>query len=414
MLASRRAGLRTLAGVTIALAILACAGSPAREAQAPASAAPATEHGESDEQAFAFPDGSLRATVRARGVRIEPDATRPGESVARFELGGAAPASCSFSGHDDARAAPAHLMTAVAVGAMQSFSPDAVPQLGSRVRAGVIGEAPFVALDLAMTEGDRGAVLQQRFARKHDRAVHCVWAAADAEPSFDRFFAGLVKTLETEPRPAPPLYGSVLSVHVDGEPAGVVVVSLFEEAPGVLRMERRSSLLVASPDGSRLPIDAVEIERTRADASLLSARTRRMEGFASPIDLALEPAGRGGWRVHGQLGDSAVDERFEASGPGSYLRYLRTLRSAALARRTGVPIRERHWAPDLSVGGLSDAVTTLEVSESGSLRASERVGSSVFSFAIDEAGLPDSGWVQRGPVRIEQRREAQFGELPGR
>src|SRR5690606_12103591 len=142
------------------------------------------------------------------------------------------------------------------------------------------------------------------------------------------------------------------------------------------------------------------------------ARNEHHEAFASQLALALEPAGPRAWHVRGTLGTRAIDETFVADAPTSYVRYLREVRDAARARRTGVVARERSWAPTLSVDGFVEGVTALEASETGGLVGVERLGPVVSNFAIDADGLPDSGWLERGLVRIEQRREGAFGEVP--
>jgi len=402
-----------LAGLVVAaVAWLACA----RASPAPESVSPAPAESPGAPLAalpFALPGTALTATAAARGVRFEPDPAAPAESVAHFDLGATNPVACTFAPRADTRALSAHLLAAVVAGAIQTFSPDAAPELATRVRAGAIGRAPFLSLDVAMSHEKRGVLVMQRLAVRHERVVHCVWVAADGGPAFDHLFTSLVQTLAIEPEPPAPLHGSVYSVHVDGEPAGVIEIAIAAEPGGVLRMERRSSLLLPTRDGGRLPIDQLDTERTRPDGALLSSRSERHEAFAPQLALRLDPAGRGAWRAHGTLGETAVDERFAAESPSSYLLYLRNVRDAALARRVGVPIRERSWSPDLAIGALSEGVTTLETTETGALRGRERVGANVFSFAIDADGLPDSGWIERGGVRLEQRRELTFGDVPG-
>lgn len=391
---------------------LACAHAPATDEAAPAPAASASAEPFAG-LPFALPGSSLTATAAARGVRFEPDPGAPGQSVAHFDLGAANPAVCTFSPRADSKALSAHLLAAVVAGAIQTFSPGVAPELASRVRAGALGRAPFLSLDVAMSHENRGVLVMQRLAVRHERVVHCVWVAVDGGPTFDHLFTSLVQTLAIAPEPPGPLHGAVYSIHVDGEPAGVIEIAIAREPGGVLRMERRSALLLPTRDGGRLPIDQLETERTRADGTLLSAHSERHEGYAAQLALQLDPAGRGAWRAHGTVGGTAVDERFQAPAPSSYLLYVRAVRDAARARRVGVPIRERQWAPDLAVGGFSESVTTLEETETGALRGSERMGANVFSFAIDADGLLDSGWIQRGGVRLEQRRELAFGPVPG-
>src|SRR5690606_28947946 len=109
-------------------------------------------------------------------------------------------------------------------------------------------------------------------------------------------------------------------------------------------------------DGGRAPLDHFDLERTRRDGTLLSARNEHHEAFASQLALALEPAGPRAWHVRGTLGTRAIDETFVADAPTSYVRYLREVRDAARARRTGVVARERSWAPTLSVDGFVEGV----------------------------------------------------------
>lgn len=386
---------------------LACA-SPAQRAAAPAVVEPAAPPAG---LAVALPDG-VTATAEARSVRYEPDPSLPGQSVAHFDVGAENPAVCSFAPRADTRAMPAHLLAAVVAGAIQTFSPDATPELASRVRTGAIGRAPFLSLDVAMSRDERGLLVLQHLATGEGRIVHCVLVAGDASPPLDRLFASLVRSLEVDPAPPAPALAFLFTVHVDGEPAGMIDVTFVEEEDGVLRMERRSSLLTPTRDGGRAPLDHVDVERTRRDGALLSARNDYMEGFVSQLALALEPAGGSAWRVRGTLGERAIDETFSAAPPTSWLGSLREMREAARERRVGVPLRERAWAPNLSVGGFFEGVTTIEETETGALRGVERLGAVVYTFAIDADGLPDSGWLERGAMRIEQRREGVFGEIP--
>lgn len=411
---SRRALAAALAGCAI-LAWLGCARTPVGDGTGAASErdAPAARPGPAPGQVpVALPDAGVTALAEARSVRFEPDPSLPGQSVAHFDIGVENPAVCSFAPRADTRAMSAHLLTAVVAGAMQSFSPDAAPEIASRVRAGALGRAPFLSLDVAMGRDDRGLLVLQRLATRDGRVVHCVLVAADASGSLDRLFASLVRTLAVDPAPPAPVHGFLLTVHLDGEPAGVIEVVTVEEEDGVLRTERRSALLMPTRDGGRAPLDHLDVERTRRDGALLSAHNEHHEAFASQLELTLEPAGRQAWRVHGTLGPRPVDEIFSAPAPTSYLRYLRDVRDAARARQLGVPVRERAWSPNLSVGGFIEGVTVLEESETGGLVGVERLGSVVYTFAIDADGLPDSGWLERGPVRIEQRRETVFGEVP--
>src|SRR5690606_23770561 len=82
-------------------------------------------------------------------------------------------------------------------------------------------------------------------------------------------------------------------------------------------------------DGGRAPLDHFDLERTRRDGTLLSARNEHHEAFASQLALALEPAGPRAWHVRGTLGTRAMAETFVADAPTSYLRHPRDGRGGA-------------------------------------------------------------------------------------
>src|SRR5690606_3443578 len=139
----------------------------------------------------------------------------------------------------------------------------------------------------AMGRDDRGLLLLQRLATRDGRVVHCVLVGGDAGHSLDRLFASLVRSLAVDPAPPAPVQGFLYTVHLDGEPAGVIEVVIAEEEDGVLRTERRSALLMPTQDGGRAPLDHFDLERTRRDGTLLSARNEHHEAFASQLALAL-------------------------------------------------------------------------------------------------------------------------------
>jgi hypothetical protein len=293
------------------------------------------------------PRDGFSARVPAR--LAEPPSVDVEHTLLRLDLGASAPATCWIFRRE------ADLANDLQELGEQVLDVDAVEarQLGA-LDAGVVGEAPYLALEwLYRMHRDGDALLgllKQRIATVDGHSIYCRHDELGYRETFANLFSALIASASFEETREPSLYTEVGIASVNGQRVGVQRLDVYPTPEGPLRAEMRASLLVpADPQTVRVQ-DTVEVQHTLADGSLLGHVMLQAVDGERVTRLELARAGGGQWAVDGTYQSKPVTARIQAGrNPVSMVAQLRALEEA-IADGRGLPVRLQmiQWMPSAS------------------------------------------------------------------
>jgi hypothetical protein len=357
-----------------------------------------TQRVESSDKAIAF-------SVPARLIR--PITATDGSYLFDLDIGGSLPASCEIFAGDVALASllgetSENLLNAAkaAQGSkLEASKPD-------RIDAGVMGDAPFMALDLAYRartgEEARFGTVKQLAAVRLGHVLYCSHDEVGYVRSLRDVFAAMLSSLVVANPPAPPRYLAVDVVSIGGQPLGLQLARLEADADGDLKMTTSVSLMLGTGDDGMSTSQDMTVQWTRPDGSLLNAFHIGADDDGITTELRLEPEGDR-WNVSGTLqGKELAQSLVAAPAPDSLLTSAWAIRD--LTRATGSSGRattQRLWVPGIDPTRLINVTTRIaEPVPPAAVKATQSMGPVTAELVLDRT----SGDLVRGSLPIGAQR----------
>lgn len=348
----------------------------------------ALESGELSAIDLASPDGSFSTKLIGRLYRPLTKLAAGDGFVALIDIGSATPVECTFFSHDlDLAAALVEFSERGFEKVDRHFGPVSGRQ-PHRLTAGVVGEAPTFALSWTYRVGTGMGLIKHRIASTNGRGLYCRHIEVGYGKTFDRLFSTMVRNFAcTDCESADAVYAAVMRTRLRERPRGVEQHVVRELDGGSLRLESRSSLLVASLYGRLSAVDTVFVRFSQPDGDLTHAVYARSENGELVTNLSLERK-QGVWSVSGMRDGAPFDRELSGTvAPVSTLVEVRSLRDAIRDRGSDASIEVRGWYPQIEPARLLKRVTVIGPRRDAEhFHAISKVGPVVVESVIDTRG----------------------------
>ncbi len=368
-----------------------------------------------DESTLESPDGTFSTRIAGELARPMEVASDGSGVTGLIDFGASTPAECLFLAEDlDLAAALLDLSNASFEEVSQQLGPIVAKQVRD-VRAFAVGSAPALSVEWLYTVGHATGHLKHRIASVRDRAVYCRHLQTGYRESFASLFEGIVKSVRYRSRAKPtPYYTTVSQMKLSGAPVGVEKMIMTREGVDAVRIERRSSLLVAVDGGTLMSNDVMDVFFAQPNGELINGVHVQSENGELVSHLSLDPDERG-WKVSGTLQEkpyaATIDHGAAVATP---LGEALAVRDAIRDEGTGATLDLREWLPEANPSAAT--VVHVRVGErhgDGNYDVDYSMGGLRMRAVVTPAGDTSSGVAHLGNVEIEMQQVYQEGNLGG-
>jgi len=375
-----------LAALAVIATLAGCAGST-RPASFPEQMA--FESGDLPVEEIRSPDGSFSTRITGQLERALAVMGDDASVSALIDIGSTAPVECTFFRGD------LDLASAMIEFSDRGFE-EVAKHLGrvlekqtQQITAGAIAGSPMLSLAWRYRVGEGIGLIKHRIASVDGHGLYCRHVETGYAKTFARLFATMVRNLaRTDENASEAVYTVVSRTRLRGQPRGVEKHVVQVIGDGSIRMESRSSMLVASHYGRLSAIDTVFVRFARADGGLINAVYARSDDGALVTNLSLDPR-NGGWVLSGTRNGVSYEQEIPGrTPPMSILAEVRALRETLRDHGTADGTVEiRGWYPHFDPLRLMKRTTVVGARQDvDHFQAISKVGPVVVESVIDSTG----------------------------
>jgi len=389
------------AALAVVAALTGCAGST-RPASFPEQMA--SESRDLPVEVIRSPDGSFSTKITGRLERALAVMGDDASVSALIDIGSTAPVECTFFRGD------LDLASAMIEFSDRGFE-EVAKHLGRvlekqthQITAGAIADSPTLSLAWRYRVGEGIGLIKHRIASVDGHGLYCRHVETGYAKTFARLFATMVRNLErAEKSASDPVYTVVSRTKLRGQPRGVEKHVAQLVADGSIRIESRSSMLVASHYGRLSAIDTVFVRFARPDGGLINAVYARSEDGTLVMNLSLDPR-NDVWVLSGtRNGVPYEKESHGRTPPRSILAEVRALRETLLDHGADGTVEIRGWYPHIDPLKLMNRTTVVGARHDvDHFQAISKVGPVVVESVIDSTGQTTwSRWLDANIGELE-------------
>jgi hypothetical protein len=378
--------MRGLLGILVATLCACASGPPGVDLEALLE----REAGPLAESDLASSDGYFSARVAA--VIEEPVTFEAGEYSATLSIGAEYPLNCwIYVEPFDSASALANLSDLTRDSIEKQLGPVELRRL-HWTDAGSIAGAPFLAAEwLYRANHDGQQVVTQakiRLAAKAQRTIACMHIETGYHESFERFFEGLVASIEFANSPKRPYYAEIFTVSVGGRRVGYQYGTMLRDEEGDTRATNVSALFMPVGPEEVMTTDSYQVEYSRPDGSLINQISIESENGELTTNLKFDPQPDEVWQVGGIFQGKELTATIEAPSPltsslGDLIRVRDALSNDGVDARVVLP----KWIPEADPTRLLETkIAVQEALSDGRYRADAELGPLEFEVVLGSQG----------------------------
>ncbi len=365
-------------------------------------------------RAVSGPDGAFSTVILGALQRPMRD-MEDGAGVSAFvDIGSEAPVECTFfQGDLDLASAMVEFSERGFEKLTRHFGPILSKQPHT-ISAGAIGDSPTLSLSWRYRVGAETGLIKHRIGSVNGHGLYCRHAETGYVKTFARLFETIVQHLERRDVDSPEAFYTVVArTKLRGRPRGVEKLVATEVGDETVRIESRSSMLVASLYGRLSAVDSVFVRFVRRDGSLINAVYARSEDGALVTNLSLDPQSAG-WAIAGIRNGLPYERQIPGvTALTSTLGEVQSLRATMREQGTGGSAETRGWYPRIDPSDLATQVVILGPRrDPDHFHVMSQIGSVVVESVVDVTGEAQwSRWLDAKIGVLETERLFRAGRF---
>lgn len=269
------------------------------------------------------------------------------------------------------------------------------------VAAGVIGDAPYLALDTLYTLESGGqrviGVLKAMSAQTDQSLQICMHNELGYRESFYNTFVSFVNAF-SENQANAEFFEAISKVSINGIPMGFLHESYTSDADGDISVVNNSALMVPVDASSIARTDSVSRSWSKIDGTLINSSDYTIENgtVSSQFSIVYQDDA---WQVEGEMQGKAISTQLEhkgelLSGFGSYV-------GLASLRNSDKRSQEYFmWAPSADPTSVLPVVLS-QIDDNESANFEIDMGPMVLRFLADDKGIFRQGNILQGPMTMQ-------------
>lgn len=394
------------------MALVLLAGCSARQAPTALRAAMQRESPTLPLRVVASADGQVRVQVEAAAqprVELEPgqDPSDPTYEI-DVPIGSETPIRCWLT------ARPVAVGSTMAELASQRLFPQATQQDITGIEASVVGERPYLLVDvLGIAQDDDARALYHGklfTAPVGLGALRCVHVDLGYRGTVQRVLTGLLGALAFAPadEEQPPEYVEVSLTRIGPLTCGFNDLRAYRDPDGGWVSMQRSVLIAPRSRSEAIGLDQLRLTIADANGIVRAASADTVNAGENVHSLELTRAPDGSYSVAGEVRGQPLDGSLRAPTP---LRDDLALARLAAARPQGGTFLASQWLPE--VDALAGTELTIDCQPRDAQGQACRItgGPVIFDATLDERGMTRAATVRSGGVDLEIERVVARGRF---
>lgn len=358
-------------------------------------------------------DGQVQLQVEAasqpRVARMPDD----GSGIASYEIdvpiGTETPIRCWLT------ARPVAIGSTLGELASNKLFPDTSQQEISGIDASVVGERPYLLVDvmgLAKQDGDDAFYQGKLFAAPVGvGALRCVHVGVGYRATVQRVLSGLLASLRFAPvtDEEPPEYLEVYLARVGPMHCGFGDLRAYRQDDGGWLSLQRTVVIGPRSRNEVVGLDQVRLTVADATGRITAASADAIRGGETLHSLELTRAADGSYAVAGEVGGKALDGTLRAGEP---LRDDLAIARLIAKQPGGGTLSLPKWEPD--VAPLEPVKATMRCQprdDAAEQRCEMSFGPSTVQATLDAAGMPRRASIPTGGVVVDVERAVTRGSF---
>lgn len=339
-------------------------------------------------RAVSSPDGSFSTKITGRLFRPMVSVDGDEGVTALIDIGSGTPVECTIFRRDLDLAAAMVEFSERGFAKVAQHSGPVLHRQTHALSSGVVAGAPTFSLSWRYKVASGMGLIKHRIASVSGRGLYCRHIEVGYTKTFAKLFNAMVRAFESsDSGTGEALYSAVLRTKLHERPRGIERQVIHRLEDDSLRIETRTSVLVASLYGQLRGVDTVFVRFARPDGSLIHAVYARSENGELVTNLSLEPR-NGIWSISGTRDRVEFQHDVKGSGnPVSTLEENRLLREAIRDQGSNGTSEVRGWYPQIEPTRLLKRTTVLGPRrDADHFHAIAKVGPVVIESVIDTRG----------------------------
>ena len=332
--------------------------------------------------------------------KVNQESTDEGFSYYTVDIGSGVPVECYIhSVFDGAANSLLAIMEAGIEVSEQVNNKKLSQKFNFALDSGVIGEVPYLAMDVMYHLGDDdqklAGIVKGMSARNGDYLLTCTHNELGYHQTFKRIFESVVSGFKVPAQE--PFYQAIYQFSFNGTPMGYARETYLLDADGDIVNVGDSGMLVAVDANSVMRTDSFGQEWSKPDGSLINAYEISVENSELASELSIQWQ-NDTWQVTGESHGKSVEYVLghKETLSSSYATFL-----AAKSLNDQNPFETlQMWMSEVDASVASPVVIS-SIKDNPEANLKVDMGPLIFKYLADEQMILRQGGMQIGPVNIK-------------